>query len=158
MDRKEFDQRLEKDPMSLAAYLYKNNILLQSQNDMLRRRIDPQLSEKAVLGNLSLPSLAENAEPLQIGAMLSLVAVFDRKLNRELFLEMAESTTALFGMLGRLSIAESVLHLMRSGVFDQAKIETAVKELVVFADAERNKIIKAMELVTQCPQSDDKIN
>ena len=155
---KDLEQQLIKDPTAAARTVFAELERLYKENAALKRRCDPLLAENAILGNLSMPSSAENAEPLQVGAMLTLVAMYDRKLQRDSFVEIAESVTGLFGMLGRLSIAESILHMMEKKVFDQEKIETAAKELVTYAEAERHKIIKLMELVKQCPTSTDLIN
>ena len=155
---KDLQTQLIKDPTAAAWAVYKELERLHNENIALKRRCDPLLAENAILGNLSMPSSAENAEPLQVGAMLTLVAMYDRKLERDSFVEAAESVTGLFGMLGRLSIAESILHMMEKKVFDQDKIEIAAKELVAYAEAERHKIIKLMELVKQCPTSTDLIN
>jgi hypothetical protein len=155
---KELEQQLIKDPTAAARTVFAELERLYKENALLKRRCDPLLAERAILGNLSMPCSAENSEPLQIGAMLTLVAMYDRKLERDSFIEAAEATTALYGMLGRLCIAESVLHMMENKVFDQDKIATAAKELVSYGEAERHKILKIMDLVKQCPTSEDKIN
>ncbi len=157
MDPKDFEHRLAKDPVELARVLHKQVIVLTAVAEAMRKRVDPQLSEYAIMGNLSMPSSAETADALQIGAMLSLVAIYDRKLNRETFIEAAQGSTALYGMLGRLTIAEAILHMLEKESFTKDKIEEAVKELTTYAEAERHKIIKIMELVVQCPTSNDPI-
>jgi hypothetical protein len=136
----------------------KENVALRKERDALRRRCDPLLAERAVLGNLSMPCSVETADPLQVGAMLTLIAMYDRRLERESFIALAEGVTALFGMLGRLCIAESVKHMMEKGVFTQAKIEEAAKELVAYGEAERHKVLNIMKKVEQVPTSDDTIN
>jgi len=158
MDRKEFDGRLAKNPIALATLLYKQNTTMTAVIQGMRKRLDPQLSESAILGNLSVPASAENSEMLQVGVLLSLVATYDRRLERTTFLELATAATALYGMLGRLSIAEAVLHLVEKNAFTKDKIEDAAKELTSYAEAERHKMLKVMELVKQCPTSEDKIH
>jgi hypothetical protein len=155
---KDLQTQLIKDPTAAAWAVYKELERLHNENIALKRRCDPLLAENAILGNLSMPSSAENTEPLQVGAMLTLVAMYDRKLQRDSFVEIAESVTGLFGMLGRLSIAESILHMMEKGVFTQAKIEDAAKELIAYGESERHKILKIMKLVQQVPTSEDTIN
>jgi uncharacterized protein with gpF-like domain len=158
ISQEEFDDWLKKDPAEIARRLFHDAKAVGLENVKLRKRLDPQLSEKAIQGNLSIVPSAENAEALQIGAMLTLVAIFDRKLDRELFVDTATAVTALYGMLGRLSIAESILHMMKKDVFTQVKVADAAKELITYAEVELQKIRKIMEQVEQCPTSYDTIN
>jgi hypothetical protein len=155
MDKKLFEKLLAENPTSLAVEMNLTNINLQRENTALKRRCDPLLAEHALLGNLSMPCSAENSEPLQVGAMLTLVAMYDRKLPRAEFVKVAEAVTALYEMLGRLCIAESVKHMMEKGVFTKGKIDDAAKELIAYGEAERHKIVKHMELIQQCPTSED---
>jgi hypothetical protein len=155
---KDLQQQLIKDPTAAAWTVYKELERLHKENILLKQRCDPRLSELSILRNLELPCSVQNAEPLQVGAMLTLVAMYDRKLERDAFVEMAEGVTALFGVLGRLCIAESVKHMMEKGVFTQAKIEDAAKELIAYGESERHKIVTILELVKECPTSEDKIN
>jgi len=155
---KDLEQQLLKDPAGAALTVYKELERLTKENIMLHQRLDPVLCEPAILGTLAIPCSVETAAELQLASMLALCDMFDRKLERSSFEIVVAHVTALCGMLGRLAIAESVLRMMDQKVFDRDKIETAAKELVMYAEAERRAIVKQMELVAQVPTSEDIIH
>ena len=155
---KELEKQLVKDPGAAARTVFKELERLTKENMTLHKRLDPVLFEPAILGSLALPCSVETSLELQLSSMLALCDMFDRKLERSSFEIVAAHVTAMCGMLGRLAIAESVLRMMDKKTFDRDKMETASKELVIYAEAERRAIVKQMELVAQVPMSDDTIN
>jgi hypothetical protein len=157
VDKKVFDKLLVENAREAAVQVFNENQKLLLANLGLHKRLDPVLCEPAILGTLALPCSVETSPSLQLSSMLALCDMFDRKLERDSFEIVAVHVTALCGMLGRLAIAESVLRMMDKKTFDRDKMETAVKELVVFAEAERRAIVKQMELVAQVPTSEDTI-
>ena len=154
---KELEKQLLKDPAAAGARVYKELERLTKENIVLHQRLDPVLCEPAILGSLAIPCSVETSAELQLSSMLALCDMFDRKLPRESFEIVAAHVTALNGVLGRIAIADAVMRMMDKKVFDRDKIETATKELVVFAEAERRAIFKQMELVAQVPTSEDTI-
>lgn len=117
---------------------------------------DPVLNEKAVMQVLDKVASVQSAERLVSGAFMSAVDCFDRRINREPFMEVLQDAFGLADMLSRLDITAAYKDHFAGGTMTDAMFDSSIKEITGRAEKLRESLIKRMDLVVQCPYEDDK--
>lgn len=117
---------------------------------------DPQLSEEIIMDALGAIASPVSAERLENGAVLAIVDCFDRRINRDPFITAVTNACMLHDSLGRLHFANAMMLMWKQEKLSIEELEKAVKRLTERAEDSRNRLIKEMELVVQCPLEADK--
>jgi hypothetical protein len=116
---------------------------------------NPQIDEGMVLGVLDVPVVYDTVHQLQTGGVLSIVDAHDRKITRPVFVEITSAAMGLYASVGRFQSMVSMLNLIKSGEFSEAKLTDAIAKAAEVAEKQRKSLLQHMELVAQCPWDED---
>ena len=119
---------------------------------------DPVLDEILIQACLALPPTAENSEKVQQGALMAAVNAFDRRLERDKFIDIVSSAQTLKDALGRQSIARSIDIIFRAGDLSQEKLDSAIEGLTKVVDIHRLRLLDMVKDMAQCPTKHDSVN
>lgn len=116
---------------------------------------DPILDEGGILVGLDAISSPHNAERILGAAFLVLVDAFDREIEREAFVELANRVVAIHDLLGRLQIVNSMSRRFEENTLDKKMLDQAIQGITLRAEDFRRQLMSQMELVAQCPLKGD---
>jgi hypothetical protein len=119
----------------------------------------PLLNEQMIIETLSLPVSSDTADTLCVAAMLSVLDGYDRKMTRDEYGVIVDSTCKFHEMIGRMVIVNLLRGLIGS-IDPKASERLAQASLDLTAGAEmlRKQILSKMQLLIQCPWDEDKIH
>ena len=119
---------------------------------------DPQVAEYILMVALNENLSRDNADLLGAAANLALVDCFDRRILREQFLDIVGNAASVQSYLTRVRTVRLIRAMLDEGILTKEKLDEAEIKLVAFGEAARKALIRQMELVVQCPTSEDKVN
>lgn len=119
---------------------------------------DPLLDEAAILEDLQMPVTEDTVIQMQRACCAALFDCYDRKVTRDQFVTMTSACLALYGALHKLFIINNVKASFH-------RDEITAPNLKVTIEAAENKVRSlcgnvqhVMELLIQCPTSQDKVH
>ena len=119
---------------------------------------DPMINERMLVDTISVPASLENIERLQSGALMATINGFDRRLQREPYIELAAAAFSLHTHLGRLHMVARIKELFNQEKLTKERLNDAEEQLIAYCEHERVALQKLTGLVVQCPTSADPVN
>lgn len=101
---------------------------------------------------------SDDASRVLAGAIWSLLDAYDRKLLREKFEEIVDSSIRITQLLARYGLSQIMVQMHENGHLTPEKLAEASKDLMERAEKERQKLLNKMKLVVQCPGGEDPIH
>ncbi len=119
---------------------------------------DPVLHEPTIMDTLDCLPHPENTSRLQAAALLCLLDAYDRKLEREHFVTLAQAALELHTQVGKFYMIDSVRENESIGVLDTDMLNKAVIGVHIMTSDAHNALLKLMRRVVSCPTTADKVH
>lgn len=119
---------------------------------------DPVIDEEEIIALLKAPVSPETVARLQQGAIQALLDIYDRKVTRDQFIDMASPCIALYGQMAKLWIMANVRMSYYHGDVDEVRINAAIDGLEKLARVQAESVIEVVKRLQMCPTSQDRIN
>lgn len=123
-----------------------------------RDRPAPLLNERLIMDTLDKVSSPMSASRLQDGCTLAITDAFDRKIDREPFVQLLGDALNTINMLSRISAVSAMLTMLKEDRISKEKMEHALKVLTENAERHRKGLVELMDKVRQCPTNYDPIH
>jgi len=81
------------------------------------------------------------------------VDCFDRRVSRELFLDVLANSLYLHDFIGCLNLTSRIQHMAKESKLTEAMLDSAVKEFISSAEGIRASLLGRMEKVVECAPS-----
>lgn len=119
---------------------------------------DPIIDEELIMALLKGTVCPDNVNRLQQGAIFALVDLYDRKVTRDEFTNMASSCIALYGQLAKLWVLRNIEQVYDEGELDKPRFHTARDALQDVIRAQCEGVIDIVKRLQACPTSEDKVH
>lgn len=119
---------------------------------------DPVLDEAYIIDRLAAPVTVANLQIIQGGAVQALCDLYDRKVTREEFINLAAPVVSLYGQCAKLDMLDSIEAVFKSGDLKQEKFDTATKAMEDLIRAQAMKVTEIIKRLQLCPTSQDKVH
>ena len=113
----------------------------------------PVLDEETLIKALSAEVGPNTTELIRSGAVLSLIDAFDRRLPRNVFLDILSHSLPLYDWLGCLDTVRRMSRLQNQQKLTEAALAEAVAEYMSTSDSVRAYLLSRMKLVVTCAPS-----
>lgn len=119
---------------------------------------DPIINEFMILGVLDAKASEDTIDQLQYGAVLSTMDAFDRKIERRPFMEVAATSYKLHSLLARLASVADISRRLKDNLLTPESLDETMKQIAGAAEWQRVALMQKMNLVAQCPKTEDTIH
>lgn len=119
---------------------------------------DPQIDENACIFMLSQEVNTQTLPYHQNAALQVLADLYDRKVTREVFMTECGNAIGLYATLAKLYITQQTRSMMADASLTPEIITDYETKLVEIATRKAASLVKCMELLKQCPWSEDKVH
>ena len=119
---------------------------------------DPQLDEDYIKALLSSPVSLDNTDAIQSGAAQALIDLYDRKVTREEFMNMAGVCLGLYGQCSKFWLLHSVKGVFEQGNFNDQSIKDAEIGIEQLIRAHAERVIEIVKRLQLCPTSKDPVH
>ena len=119
---------------------------------------DPILDEEMIIDLLRCPLKPETMMRIQAGAMQALADIYDRKVTREEFMEMASPCVALYAQACKLWLLHNIRRVYDTDDLTTARFEEASTGLEDLLRVQCETVIEIVKRLQLCPTSADKIH
>ena len=119
---------------------------------------DPVLDEQYIIELLRCPVKAETVTMLQGGAVQALIDLYDRKVTREEFANLASPCLALYGQTAKLWLLANIEGVFDSGDLDKDRFVKAREGLENLVRKQAETVIEIVKRLQTCPTSQDKVH
>lgn len=119
---------------------------------------DPVLDEQHIIELLRSPSIPENVNRMQAGAVQALMDLFDRKVTREEFTNNASKCLLLYATASRLNILANMQAVYDAGNLSDGEFARATSELSHLMRIQSEGVVDMVERLKLCPTSQDLIH
>lgn len=111
-----------------------------------------------MLGVLSIAASPEMGERLRQGTLLAVLDAFDRKIQRENFIDILGTALNLDGYAARLILLDNMHQLFKDKDLTPERFAEAQEGLIKLVDDARMKLYRHMQLVAACPAGDTPVH
>lgn len=119
---------------------------------------DPILDEDDIMSLLRSPISAENVSRLQAGAVQALIDVYDRKVTRDEFVNLASPILALYGQVGKLWMLSNIRDVYDAGNLDNGKFVAANTTMEDLIRKQAETVIEIVKRLKLCSTSQDVVH
>lgn len=126
-----------------------------------RKGTGPKFNEKMIQQCFDHPVSVEHIGPMQLGAMLSIVAGRDREVKRDFFIATADTALSLYSAMGRLHTLNLIKQMAENPSFKAdpvSELGYMMQNVMAFAEKKKTELADMGKLITQCPTEDDPIS
>ena len=119
---------------------------------------DPQINEGGCVYMLQQDINFETLPYHQNAALQVIMDLWDRKVTREEFGRSAGHAITFYATLAKLYTIQQTATMFAGGTLNADIIETSRTKLHEIAHERRGHLIKVMNLLMECPTSEDRVN
>lgn len=119
---------------------------------MSSTNVDERMMMKAMSSVTSAPS----SDRLMTGIFMGIMDAWDRKIEREKFIELLQQSLMYNEILARLHLSNGWLKVYYSDTPPpEDTLANSIKEITVEGEKCRERLVKQLELLVQCPDDED---
>ena len=119
---------------------------------------DPILDEDLIEHLLSCPVTVETLDAVQAGAAQALIALYDRKVLRDVFITEAGACIALYGHCSKFRTLNSICDAFRTNDLTDEHFVVAHTKLTELITAQAKTVHEIIGRLKECPTSRDPIH
>lgn len=118
----------------------------------------PLLDETILIKALLTEISPENIDQIRSGAVLSIIAAFDRRIPRTQFLEIVATALPMYDWLGCLQTVQRIDMIKKKQKLTDESLAEATTEYQSRSDATRRALLERMKAIVACAPSDETLH
>lgn len=116
------------------------------------------LDEEAIMDDLALAVSEESCVQMQRACTAAMFDIYDRKVTREQYGEMLGACLALYSSLHKLFIINNVKASFYKNEINAGNLHVTIRHAEDNVRSQCGNVQHIMDLLSQCPNDEDKIN